>query len=125
MILLIDFKAESIVKKRKPSQGLFEKVIISNDLIERFLKNRPLKSRVPRKLEIERIEGGNRAILEPWYELLKKQIEIREYHPLLISNMDETTVSCKDQHVKVIIPTERRSGIRRSNKESEHIIKVL
>jgi len=125
MNLLIDFKAESIVKRRKLKEGVFEEVIISNDFIKRFLQNRPLKSRVPRKLEIERIEGGNQVILEPWYELLQKQLEMRGYHPSLMSNMDETMLSCKDQRVRVIIPAERRSGIRRAHKDTEHITLIV
>jgi len=118
-------KAESIVKRRKLSQGIIEEVIVPRDFIQTFLTNHGWKSRVPRKLERERIEGGNCTILEPWYQLVEEQIETKRYHPSLMGNMDETMLSCKDQRVKVIIPSERRSGIRRFDKESEHVTLIV
>ena len=114
-----------MISTRKRKMGLIEEVILDRNFPRRFCIRNDFCLRTPRKLEIERINGGRLDILDAWYERLRERIEEKHYHPSLISNMDETMLSSKDNRIKVIIPLERKTGVHCSNKEREHITLII
>jgi len=118
-------EAEQIISTRKQKLDLQEEVILDRNFPKRFCSRNNFLLRTPRKLEVQRIEGGRFDILDHWYERLGKKIEEKKYLPALMANMDETMLSCKDRRIKVIIPVERKTGIHRLEKESEHITLIM
>ena len=100
-------------------------MIISRQWISRFIVRNNLKRRAPGRLEPERIDQGRVQTVEEWFKLIEPQFQSKKYHPSLIANMDETMLSCKDARVKVIIPKERRTGVKRLSKETEHITLIV
>ena len=100
-------------------------MIISRNWIRSFIDRNDLKKKVPRLLEPNQLLKTISTVVNEWFDLLNPFLEAKKYHPSLISNMDETMLSCKNKKVKVILPSERRTGIKRLEKESEYITLII
>ena len=111
---------------RKKQEKKQEEIIIEPSWINSFLsRHEDLKKRTPRKLEEERIQNSDDFIITTWFDKIITKFNENNYHPSLIANMDETMLSSKDLRIKVIIPQERKTGVQRMQKETEHITLVV